>query len=74
MSKQIKITKVQNHIFPTELIELLSWCGRVLDRLDKLARDGFLAIGNNKLVIDNLTSQCSLTKWISGKVESTGCI
>ncbi len=44
MNKQIKITKVQNHIIPTKLVELLSWYRRVLDRLDKLARDGLLAI------------------------------
>ncbi len=28
-------------------VELLSWCRGILDRLDKLARDRLLAIGNN---------------------------
>ncbi len=29
------------------IVELLSWCRGILDRLDKLARDRLLAIGNN---------------------------
>ncbi len=41
------IVVVHTFIFSEPNVELLSWCRGILDRLDKLARDRLLAIGNN---------------------------